>query len=200
MLFRVQVVPGVLKCRCRSCQLPQHGLDPRIARYITEAGFEGLFKVLNLEVDHALITALVKRWCLETHTFHLPHGEMGITLQDIEVMLGVRVDGLPTTGVVKMDWPTLCLQLLGHHPPDPIPHPYENTSILTGARLRFTWLDAQFSGPLAADATDEVVQQHARYRILERLGTILFMDKSADQVLVMPLRFLNPISNAKRYS
>ena len=76
-------------------------------------------------------------------------------------MLGVRVDGLPMTRAVKMDWPTLCLQLLGHRPPDPIPHPHENTSILAGARLRFTWLDALFSGPLAADATDEVVQQHA---------------------------------------
>ena len=79
----------MLKCRCRTCKLPQHGLDPRIARYITEAGFEGLFKVLNLEVDRALITAMVKCWCSETHTFHLLHGEMGITLQDIEVMLGV---------------------------------------------------------------------------------------------------------------
>ena len=67
-------------------------------------------------------------------------------------------------------------------------------------RLRFTWLDAQFSGPLDVDATDEIVQQHARYHILDRLGTILFMDKSADWVSVMPLQFLNPISNAKRYS
>ena len=70
-------------------------------------GFEGLFKLPNLEVDHALITTLVKCWRPETHTFHLPHEEMGITLQDIEVMLGVPVDGLPITGAVKMEWPTL---------------------------------------------------------------------------------------------
>ena len=143
MLFRVQVVPGVLKCRRRTCKLPQHGLDPRIARYITEAGFEGLFKVPNLELDHSLITALVERWHPEMHTFHLPYGEMGITLQDIEVMLGVRVDGLPMTEGVKMNWPTLCFKLLGHRPPDSIPHPHENTSILAGARLIFTWLDVQ---------------------------------------------------------
>ena len=153
-----------------------------------------------MEVDHTLITSLVERWRPETHTFHLPHGKMGITLQDIEVMLGVPVDGLPVTGGVKLDWPRLCLELLGHLPPDPIPHPHENKSILAGARLRVTWLKAQFRGPLVVDAIDEVVQQHAHYHILLRVGTILFMDKLADRVSMMPLQLLNPISNVKRYS
>ena len=97
-LFRVQVVPGMLKCRRQSYKLPRNGLHPRIARYITEAGFNGLFIIPNLEVDHVLITTLVECWRLETHTFHLLHGEMGITLQDIEVMLGVPINGLPVTG------------------------------------------------------------------------------------------------------
>ena len=187
VLFCVQVVPGVLKCKCQSCKLSRHGLDPQIARYITKAGFERLFKVPNLEVDHALITALVERWCPKTHTFHLPHAEMGITLQDIEVMLGVLVDGLPVTGSVKLDWSRFCLKLLGHHPSDPILHPHENKWILARVRLRVTWLEAQFRGPLDADATNKVVQQHAHYHILLRLGTILFMDKLADRVSVMPL-------------
>nr|XP_023921262.1 serine/threonine-protein phosphatase 7 long form homolog [Quercus suber] len=115
-------------------------------------------------------------------------------------MLGVLVVGLPLTGSVKLGWPALCLELLGHRPPNLILHPHENKSILAGARLRFTWLEAQFRGPLAAVATDEVVQQHAHYHILLRLGTILFMDKSADRVSVMPLQFLSPISKANKYS
>ncbi|XP_050254930.1 serine/threonine-protein phosphatase 7 long form homolog [Quercus robur] len=85
-------------------------------------------------------------------------------------MLGVPVDGLPVIGGVKLDWPRLCLELLGHRPPDPILYPHENKSILAGARLRVTWLEAQFR------------------------------DKSADRVSVMPLQLLNPISNTKRYS
>ena len=63
------------------------GLDPRIMQYIDAVGFTRLFKVLDIEVDHALIMALVEWWHPKKHMFHLPHGEMGITLQDIEVML-----------------------------------------------------------------------------------------------------------------
>ena len=49
------------------------------------------------------------------------------------------------------------------------------------------------------DATDDVVQQHACYHILLWLESILFMEKLANRVSVMPLQFLNPISDAKRY-
>ena len=109
-------------------------------------------------MDHTLITSLVERWRPETHTFHLPHGKMGITLQDIEVMLGVPVDGLPVTGGVKLDWPRLCLELLGHLPPDPILHPNENNSILAGARIKVSRFQAWFRGLLVANATNNIVQ------------------------------------------
>ena len=188
----------MIKVRRRKCVLPQGGLDPRIMQHIDAAGLTGLFKVPDMEVDHALITALVERWRPETHTFHLPHGEMGITLQDMEVMLGLPVDGLPVTGKTDYKWSELCEQLLGHKPPPPIPN--SNKSTLAGARIRYTWLDAQFADPLVADAADEVVQQHARYHLLVRMGALLFMDRSADRVSLLPLQLLNPVSNARRYS
>lgn len=188
----------MLKVRRRKCVLPQGGLDPRIMQCIDVAGLTGLFKVPDMEVDHALITALVERWRPETHTFHFPHGEMGITLQDIEVMLGIPVDGLPVTGSTAKKWNVLCRELLGHEPPPVIPN--SNKSTLTGARIKYIWLDQQFPAPPAADAGDEVIQQHARYHILVRMGALLFMDKSADRVSLLPLQLLNPISNARRYS
>jgi len=188
----------MIKVRRRKCVLPQGGLDPRIMQHIDAAGLTGLFKVPDMEVDHALITALVERWRPETHTFHLPHGEMGITLQDIEVMLGISVDGLPVIGRTNLKWNQVCRELLGHEPLPVIPN--SNKSTLTGARIKYKWLDAQFAAPLAADAGDEVVQQHARYHILVRMGALLFMDKSADRLSLVPLQLLNPVSNARRYS
>ena len=77
-------------------------------QYIEATSLTGLFIVPNMEVDHALITALVERWRPETHTFHLPHGEMGITLQDIEVMLGIPVDVLAVTGRTDLKWNKVC--------------------------------------------------------------------------------------------
>ena len=50
----MQVVPGMIKVRRRKCVLPQGGLDPRIMQYIDAAGFTGLFKDPDMEVDHGL--------------------------------------------------------------------------------------------------------------------------------------------------
>ena len=96
-------MPGLLTCRHRDKEFLQgglDGLDPRIAAYITNAGLDGLLQVPHMDLDHALITALVERWRLETHSFHLPHGEMTITLQDMEVIMGVPVDGLSVVGYI----------------------------------------------------------------------------------------------------
>ena len=83
--------------------MPKGGLDPQIAAYIVDAGLEGLLRVPNIDPDHALITTLVKRWRSEMHSFHLPHGEMTITLQDMEVIMGVPIDGLLVVGFTRMD-------------------------------------------------------------------------------------------------
>ena len=117
---------------------------------------------------------------------------MGITLQDIEVMLGIPVDGLPVTGRTNYTWNEVCRELLGHEPSPVIPN--SNRSTLAGARIKYKWLDAQFSAPLAADADDEVVQQNVCYHLLVRMGALLFMDKSADRVSLLPRSSLTQLA------
>ena len=113
-------------------------------QYIDATGLTRLFKVLDMEVDHTLITALIEWWRSKMHT------------------------------VLNL-----------------------NKSILAGARIRYKWLDARFAAPPAADAGDEVEQQHARYHQLVWMGALLFMDKLADRVSLLLLQFLNPISNVR---
>ena len=80
---------------------------------------------------------------------------MGITLQDIEVMLGIPVDGLLVPGRTDLKWNEVCRELLGHEPPLVILN--SNKFTLTGARIKYKWLDAQFAAPLATNVGDEVM-------------------------------------------
>src|SRR5438105_10885226 len=43
----------------------------------------------RFQLDRFLLSALVDRWRPETHTFHLPCGEMAPTLQDVAYLLGL---------------------------------------------------------------------------------------------------------------
>jgi len=45
-------------------------------------------------IDHGLICAFVKRWHEETSSFHLPFGEMTITLDDVASLLHIPIDGM----------------------------------------------------------------------------------------------------------
>ena len=92
--------------------------DERVANYLEQAGFAGLSKLPFIHVDWALVMALVERWRPETHTFHLPHGEMTITLQDVEVLLGLPIDGRPVTGSTDIAWMRFCEEMLGCRPPE----------------------------------------------------------------------------------
>ena len=65
-----------------------------------------------------MIIALVEQWRPETHTFHLPWGECTITLEDVALHLGIRVDGCVMTGPSFLYWDELCDELLGEGPPD----------------------------------------------------------------------------------
>ena len=88
-------------------------LDDRVHAIVRLLGLEGLHLVPSIQLDHALITAFVKRWCLETHTFHLPHGEMMITLQDVEVIMGLPIEGEAMVGPTKRTWTNVCVEMLG---------------------------------------------------------------------------------------
>ena len=45
------------------------------------------------QFDMSLLVALLDRWRPETHTFHLPVGEMTPTLQDVVMLLGLPCVG-----------------------------------------------------------------------------------------------------------
>ena len=52
-----------------------------------------------MHINNHLISALVKRWRLETHTFHFPYRECTVTLEDVTIQLGLHVNGMAVIGL-----------------------------------------------------------------------------------------------------
>jgi len=56
-------------------------------------GIHGLIYIGYSSVTHAMIRALCERWHTETNSFHLPVGEMTITLDDVYNLLHLPIQG-----------------------------------------------------------------------------------------------------------
>ena len=140
-------------------------------------------------MDMELITALVERWRPETHTFHLAVGEATITLQDVAVLFGLPVDGLPVTGTADHHWPLVVERLLGSC----------DSRKLKGSALKISWLRDNFR-ELPEDADEEQVKCYARAYILMMMGGALFPDYSGGEVQVLYLPLLADLDAARNYS
>ena len=55
-------------------------------------------------IDRALVSTYVERWQPETNTFHLPFGEMTITLDDVGVIIGIPVVGTPVHAPTQLSF------------------------------------------------------------------------------------------------
>ena len=107
-----------------------------------------------------------------THTFHVPVGEMSITLQDVAIILMLRIHGPAVTGTCVLNVAELCIELLNVTPP---------SDALKGSAISIRWLCDQLSTP-TPDANDVTLERSARGFILALLGSFLFADKKGVHV------------------
>ncbi|KAK5802951.1 hypothetical protein PVK06_030585 [Gossypium arboreum] len=100
-------VDRVLQCYIRNMFGPPL---PLIENYPREAGFWHMAMIgRGCKLDPKLLSALIERWRPETHTFHLPCGECTITLEDVQLQLGLLVDGYAVTeSAQSADWGAVC--------------------------------------------------------------------------------------------
>uniref|UniRef100_A0A3Q7G3U7 Aminotransferase-like plant mobile domain-containing protein n=1 Tax=Solanum lycopersicum TaxID=4081 RepID=A0A3Q7G3U7_SOLLC len=94
----------------------KYPIHPRVLKMIELSGLYGVYRSNRPSIDRSLITSLVERWRPETHTFHFRTGEATITLQDVEVLYGLPVNGDPVLGDESIrtigDWQNICQRLL----------------------------------------------------------------------------------------
>lgn len=145
--------------------------------------FDGVARLSSINIDWSLITALVERWRPETHTFHLPFGECTITLQDVSVLLGLRIDGdvvTGSTGGVEGGWKHLIQQIFGKAPEGND----KEKSPLKGGRLLLSWLTSVCSA-LPVAPYEEEVRRYTQSYLLQLIVGVLFTDHSGGQVHCM---------------
>ena len=92
-------------------------MHSRVLAIIDEMSFGGILRWGQKDIDHHLITALIECWRPETHTIHFPVGVATVTLEDVEILWGLKVDGDALTGYIPTKgvnyWMQLSLDYLG---------------------------------------------------------------------------------------
>ncbi|XP_062185932.1 serine/threonine-protein phosphatase 7 long form homolog [Phragmites australis] len=131
--------------------------DERYAQYIGRAGFLPLARLVTTGLsmfDNAALTALVDRWRPETHTFHLPCGELTVTLQDVAMILGLPIDSQPVCGNVQpAGWRDMVELIVGTRPPEPA----QDAKDKKPSGVSSAWLAQNFT-ECPHDAAEHVVE------------------------------------------
>uniref|UniRef100_K3Y399 Aminotransferase-like plant mobile domain-containing protein n=1 Tax=Setaria italica TaxID=4555 RepID=K3Y399_SETIT len=156
--------------------------------YLQRAGFLDLaVQVVGglPPMDGPLLTAMVDRWRLKTHMFHLPFGEMTITMQDVAMILSLPLDGQPVTGIIQNENLRDMVEMhIGIRPPEP--EDGDNSKKTSG--VSSTWLREHFN-VCPPGANDEVVQRYARVWLWHFVSTFLLPDAAGNTVswMVLPI-------------
>ncbi|XP_019263800.1 PREDICTED: serine/threonine-protein phosphatase 7 long form homolog [Nicotiana attenuata] len=156
-------------------------------------GFYRIIRIGRIQLDYALITAMIERWRPETHTFHLPIGEATITLQDAEILYGLSADGLPVLLLTTMRyypreayWDMLHM-LTGFMP--------EGQEVASGvSRIQLVPIRdhlVQLHDTITDESAEVDVQRYTRLLLLLLFGGVLFPNTSGNLV---SLRFLHHIT------
>ncbi|KAH1214143.1 Serine/threonine-protein phosphatase 7 long form [Glycine max] len=165
-------------------------IPEQIFPFLQQSGFGWIIKMGYLKINASLISALIERWRPETHTFHMRCGECTITLQDVSVLLGISVDGLPLIGPTNLDWADLCEELLGVRPQE---------GEIKSNVIKLSWLAHHFD-QINNDDDEEQVRRFVRAWILRFIGGVLFVDKTSNRVSVRYLQFLRDFEECGRYA
>ncbi|KAL0344287.1 UNVERIFIED_CONTAM: Serine/threonine-protein phosphatase 7 long form [Sesamum angustifolium] len=156
--------------------LREQDLPIRVQQILHQIGFYEVYRCGRIQYDCHLITALVERWRSETHSFHFRVGEATITLQDVQVIWGLPIDGEPVSGTdlerTSVQWQEYCMQYIGFAPEE---------GALKGSRLQVNAIIEHISHVhITPDTPHLTVVQYARAVALLLLGGTMCPDSSGN--------------------
>ncbi|KAL0313103.1 UNVERIFIED_CONTAM: Serine/threonine-protein phosphatase 7 long form [Sesamum radiatum] len=130
------------------------------------------------------------------HTFHFRVGEATITLQDVQIIWALPIDGEPVTGLdldrTTIEWQDYCLTYLGFRP---------SATAFKGSRLQTHAIISHIAQvEITYDTLHEIVVQYARAVALLLLGGVMCPDSSENLIPLLYLTKLEDIVEARNYS
>ncbi|KAF3320116.1 Serine/threonine-protein [Carex littledalei] len=141
------------------------------------------------------------------HTFHMPFGEMTVTLQDVSALWGLPIRGTPVCGVSDSTrFVGDVEELLGADPAYII-----GDNGRSKFHLRMTRLRQHFSTGLSADSTALEIQRiilefymfcivYTRGYVIDLFGSVMFPDSCGDHMPMMYLPLLRDLEQPERYN
>ncbi|GAU11333.1 hypothetical protein TSUD_343240 [Trifolium subterraneum] len=163
---------------------------PSLIPMLEEAGFGEVVKIRHCVLDQHLCTALVERWRPETHTFHLPSGECTVTLEDVSMLLNLKIDGAAVTGSTSNNVLLEYSHWLGFQPEE---------IRRDGNTIYISWLKKVLS-TMPEETTPEIRLQYFRVYLLHFIGSFLMPDSSSNRVSVKYLPLLRDPETVRQYS
>ena len=192
-----------LKCMNHAAKVAEwqwwaSGQSNRKFRAIVEQS--GLMELVHSSyrfTDKILVSGFVERWQPETNTFHLPYGEMTITLDDVAAILGINVTGSSVSceRMSDRDAEDVLVDLLGVSETDA----RQEVLSVRGQSVRLEWLKSQFHTVSDRDSHHRI-ECAARGYLLYLIGCTLFVDKSGTRVPIAYLSLFRDLDKVSSYA
>ncbi|XP_058767002.1 protein MAIN-LIKE 1-like [Vicia villosa] len=175
-------------------RVPQQ-LPPKIEAIVTRSGLASLQRTSLTKIDVNLVSAFVERWHVETSSFHMPFGEMTITLDDVACLLHLPINGMfwyPDEHVTEQVAVDLGCELLGVDRHAMAVH----VRSYRGAYYSLQWLYDRFVQYRAAGSWTYATRAY----LMMLVGSTIFADKTFTLVEARYLLLIRDLRGLGSYS
>ncbi|XP_028230459.1 protein MAIN-LIKE 2-like [Glycine soja] len=161
---------------------------------IAATGLDPLIRCSVITTDPGLISAFFERWHMEMSSFHLPVGEVTITLDDVLSLLHIPITGTLHSfePLATSDAVALLTELLEVTPDKAT----TETRQAGGPHVRLSWLRDMYQSRCRARQWVAA----ARAYLLHLVGCTLFANKSATHVHVVHLQAFRDLAQVGTFS
>ncbi|KAI5423822.1 hypothetical protein KIW84_030151 [Lathyrus oleraceus] len=169
-------------------------LPPQMESWVSRSGLASLQRTSLNKIDTNLVSAFVERWHLETSSFHMPFGEMSITLDDVACLLHLPIRGIfwsPQDVTEELDV-ELAVDYLGVSQSQAQSH----VRSCRGSYYKLEWLYDIFVHHRAASSWAYATRAY----LLMLVGSTIFADKTFTLVEARYLLLFRDLDGCSGYS